>query len=53
MRFRVSYIASIPDEDLIEAGIDLNDEAEIQEYFWEMGGEESFHDHGEDFEILR
>lgn len=51
MRFRVTYIASIDDQELIDAGISLTDKEAIEEYFYENGGEESFHDYGEDFEI--
>jgi len=52
MRFRVTYIASIDDQELIDAGISLTDKETIEEYFYEMGGEEYFHDHGESFEII-
>lgn len=52
MRFRVTYIASIDDRELIDAGISLMDKEAIEEYFYEMGGEESFHDYGETFEII-
>lgn len=52
MRIRVSYIASIDDQELIDAGISLTDKEAIEEYFYEMGGEEAFHDYGESFEII-
>lgn len=52
MRVKVSYIATIPNQDLVEAGISLTDDDAIQDYFYEMGGEESFHDYGENFIIL-
>lgn len=34
MRFLVSYIANIPDDELIEARIDLDDLEAIQDYFY-------------------
>lgn len=52
MRIRVSYIASIDDQELIDAGIDLKDTEAIADYFYENGGEEAFHDYGESFEII-
>lgn len=52
MRFRVTYIASIPDEELAEAGISLTDKEAIQDYFFDNGGEDAFHDYGETFEVI-
>ena len=53
MRFIVSYAASISDQELLEAGVDITNKFDIQDYFYDMGGEESFHDHGLTFEILK
>lgn len=53
MKIRVTYIASIPDEELIEAGINLDDREAIIDFFFDNGGEEAFHDHGEGFEFIR
>ena len=52
MRIRISYIASIPTEDLVSAGVDLNDLDEIQDFYYDNGGEETYHDVGETFEII-
>lgn len=52
MKIRVTYIATIPNEELIEANIKLTNLDAIQDYFYDKGGEESFHDYGETFEIL-
>ena len=53
MRFRVTYIATIDDQELIDAGIFDADLETIEDYFCLNGGEEAFHDHGESFEIVR
>ena len=53
MKFIVSYVASIPDDEMLDAGVDLTNLDDIQEYFYDMGGEENFHDYGLGFEILK
>ena len=53
MKIIVSYQASIPDQELLDNGVDLSDKEAIEEYFYEWGGENEFHDHGLTFEILK
>lgn len=52
MKVLVSYMATIPNEDIINAGISLFDDEAIAEFFHEQGGEEAYHDHGVEFEII-
>jgi hypothetical protein len=52
MRIRVAYIATIDDQEMLDAGVNITNLDEIADYFYENGGEDSFHDHGEKFEII-
>lgn len=52
MWIKTSTMSFIDNEELIEAGIDLADNNAIMDYFYGEGAEESFHDHGLDFEIV-
>jgi hypothetical protein len=52
MKIRVTYIATIDNQELIDNGISLTDKDAIIDYFYEMGGEETFHDFGEEIEII-
>lgn len=52
MWIKVSYMAHIPNEELHNEDIDLYDDSMIQDYFWEQGGGDAFHDHGLEFEIV-
>lgn len=52
MWIEVKYMAFIDNNELIEANISLNDDQAIEEYFYERGGEDEFHDHGISFEIV-
>ncbi len=51
MKIKIAYVAEIPDEELIEAGIDLQDEGAIEEYYYGMGAEDAYHSYGISFEI--
>lgn len=42
----------IPNEELIEKGIDLADDDAIVDYFFEKGGEDEFHQFGEETKIV-
>jgi hypothetical protein len=53
MKFRVTYIATIDDQELTDAGILDADLETIEDYFFSQGGEATWHDHGESFEIIR
>jgi len=52
MKIKVTYIAVIPDYELKDANISLTDIDAIQEYFYDNGGQETYYDRGEDFEIV-
>lgn len=52
MKFRVTSVCSIPDDMLLDNGIDLNDKDAIEEFFWATDGPFEWEDHGEGFEIL-
>lgn len=51
MRIKVEYMASIPNDELINAGISLNDDEAIFNYFFDNGGEEVYHDYGLHIEV--
>lgn len=52
MKIRYSCICSIPDQDLLDNGIDLTNKDEIEDFFWGMGGPAEFEDYGEKFEVV-
>lgn len=52
MKIRYSCICSIPNQILLDNGIDLSDKDAIEDFFWETEGPLTWEDYGEGFEII-
>lgn len=51
MQIKYTSLNTIPDDELITAGIDLMDKDAIIEYFFENGGPDTYEDCGLDIEV--
>ena len=52
MKIRITFIAEIDTQELLEAGVSLTDKEEIQNFYYSMGGDDAYHSYGESFEII-
>ena len=52
MKIKITFIAEIDNDELLEAGVSLTDKAAIEEFYYNTGGDDAYYDHGESFEII-
>lgn len=52
MKVRITFIAEIDNQELLDSGVSLTDKEAIADYYYANGGEEEFHSYGEDFEVI-
>ena len=52
MKIRITFIAEIDTQELIEAGIPLTDKEKIQDFYYATGGDDAYHSYGETFEVI-
>ena len=51
MRIRIIMICTISDQELIDNEVNLDDKAEIEEYFYAQGGVDEYEDYTTEFII--